>query len=114
MEFAIRYHFPAQSKMSSHKKADALQKSYEMILNSNSTIVHKSLLDEVSQICGFTRRALARDFTTFPKETIQQSAASKILHRGGNIVVNKRDNADRLRMNLIHCLLSMNTTTTAV
>jgi DNA primase len=65
MEFAVKYHSPNLSKMSSRQKADALQRIYEIISSSDSSIVHESLLDEVSQICGFDRRALAQDFATF-------------------------------------------------
>ncbi|MDR2720702.1 MAG: DNA primase [Puniceicoccales bacterium] len=65
MEFAIKRHFPVLAKMSSRQKADALQNIYEIIANADSAIVHESLLDEVSQICGFDRRAIAQDFATF-------------------------------------------------
>jgi hypothetical protein len=51
--------------MSSRQRADALQNIYEIIANADSAIVHESLLDEISQICGFDRRALAQDFATF-------------------------------------------------
>jgi DNA primase len=65
MEFATRYHIPTPSKISGQRKADALQKIYEIVAASDSSIVHESLLEEVSQICGFNRRALSQDFATF-------------------------------------------------
>jgi DNA primase len=65
MEFAAKRHFPTPSKMSSQGKADAVQKIYEIIAGADSSIVHESLLDEISQMCGLDRRAIAQDFATF-------------------------------------------------
>ncbi|MDR1255617.1 MAG: DNA primase [Puniceicoccales bacterium] len=95
MEFAAKRYFPDAAKMSSQNKADALQKVYEIIASSDSSIVHESLLDEVSRIGNFDRRALAQDFATFyQRKKFNSPLPIKSSIESNNVAVRKLDSAE--------------------
>jgi DNA primase len=102
IKFAVKYHFPNSSKMSSQQKADALQRIYEIISSSDSSIVHESLLDEVSQICGFDRRALAQDFATFyQRRKFNNPLPIKFSIENESNIVRKLDSAESQLLSII-------------
>ncbi|MDR2436137.1 MAG: DNA primase [Puniceicoccales bacterium] len=102
MEFAARRHFSVLAKMSSRQKADALQNIYEIIANADSAIVHESLLDEISQICGFDRRALAQDFATFrQRKNFNNPMPIKFSVEGGDGNANKLHSVESQLLSVI-------------
>ncbi len=68
MEFAVKRYLPNSSSMSGRQKANALKNIYEIISNSDLSIIHESFLDEISQLCDLDRRAIGQDFETFLKK----------------------------------------------
>ena len=56
---------PFPEKVNGRQKADALQKIYEVILNSDSLVVQESCLNELSDLSKSDRQAIAADFKTF-------------------------------------------------
>jgi hypothetical protein len=81
--------------MSSQENANAPQKIYEIISNSDSSIVRESLLDEISQICSFNRRVLAQDFTAFyQRKNFNNPIPIKFSIEDENVAVHKLDSAE--------------------